>query len=415
MRVLQISSLYPPKMLGGAEVSARNLSELLVDDGHEVLVVRACDRGEEEGEETTVSNVRIVRLKTPHIYPVFRFYEASPLKKPLWHLQDHFDPSLKRKFGSILDEFAPDLVNVHLLQGLGYPLLKEISKRRIPVNYVLPDLGLACIRMNMFKKGKDCLSQCLPCRASARYKLHLIRAQTSISFVSPSRANLETLAHYFPVKDYPNSVILNPNTYPKPNIAHTNSDTLRLLYAGRMHDSKGIDILLEAVEALAGKHPITLTLAGQGQQEEDLRARFGGASWCSFLGFISHGELADRMMESDLLCIPSIWAENSPGVVIQALGNGLPVMGSNRGGIPELVRDGHNGSLVTDMTVAGWREALERILVNRDLLSGWRQNAIAETKSFDSAEIGKKMKAWMEASVAGVAPAKDGLNNFPDS
>ena len=400
MRILQISSLYPPKMLGGAEVSARNLSELLVDDGHEVLVVRACDRDEDEGEERTASNVRIVRLKTPHVYPVFRFYEASPLKKPVWHLQDHFDPSLRRKFGIILDEFAPELVNIHLLQGLGYPLLKEISKRQIPVNYVLPDLGLACIRMSMFKNGKDCGSQCLSCKASARYKLGLIREQANISFVSPSRANLETLAHYFPVQDYPNSVILNPNTYPKPNVSRTQSETLRLLYAGRMHDSKGIDILLEAVETLAKNHPVSLTLAGQGQQEEELRSRFGGASWCTFLGFISHAELADRMMESDLLCIPSIWAENSPGVVIQALGLGLPVMGSARGGIPELVRDGHNGRLVTDMTVDGWRMALAGILDAPDQLANWRRAASAETGDFDAAGIGRKMLEWMKMSAA---------------
>ena len=404
MRILQISSLYPPKMLGGAEVSARNLSELLVGDGHEVLVVRACDRDEDEGEETTATNVRIVRLKTPHIYPVFRFYEASPLKKPLWHLQDHVDPSLRVKFGRILDEFAPDLVNVHLLQGLGYPLLKEIPKRGIPVNYVLPDLGLACIRMSMFKNGKDCGSQCLPCRASARYKRHLIREQASITFVSPSRANLETLARYFPVQDYPNRVILNPNTYPKPNVAHTQSDTLRLLYAGRMHDSKGIDILLEAVESLARNHPVSLTLAGQGQQEAELRARFGSASWCSFLGFISHTELADRMMQSDLLCIPSIWAENSPGVVIQALGLGLPVMGSARGGIPELVRDGHNGCLVTDMTAEGWRLALARILDAPERLANWRRAASAETGDFDADGIGRKMLDWMKASAARRAP-----------
>ncbi len=404
MRVLQISSLYPPKMLGGAEVSARNLSELLVDDGHDVMVVRACDRDEDEGEETTASNIRIVRLKTPHIYPVFRFYEASPLKKPLWHLQDHFDPSLGRKFGHILDEFAPDLVNIHLLQGLGYPLLKEISKRRIPVNYVLPDLGLACIRMSMFKNGKDCRSQCLPCRASTRYKLHLIRKQASISFVSPSRANLETLARYFPVKDFPSNVILNPNTYPKPNVARTESDTMRLLYAGRIHNTKGIDILLEAVEALAGTRHITLALAGQGQQEAELRARFEQAPWCNFLGFISHVQLADRMMESDLLCIPSIWAENSPGVVIQALGLGLPVMGSARGGIPELVRDGHNGCLVTDTTVEGWRTALAGILDAPEQLAGWRRTASAETGNFDAAGIGRKMLDWMKMNAVRRTP-----------
>lgn len=398
MRVLQVSSLYPPKMLGGAEVSARNLSELLVAAGHQVAVVRATDREEDEGEELTASGIRIIRLKTPHVYPVFRFYDAAAYKKPLWHLQDHFDPALCAKFGAVLDEFVPDLVNVHLIQGLGYPLLRETAKRRIPVNYVLPDLGLACIRMSMFKNGKDCQSHCLPCRASTRYKLGLIRQQARISFVSPSRANLATLGRFFPLHDYPHAAILNPNTYPKPRIPRTESDTLRLLYAGRIHNSKGVDILLEAVESLSKTRRVSLTLAGQGQQEDELRARFQGAAWCTFLGFISHAELADRMMDSDLLCIPSIWAENSPGVVIQALGLGLPVMGSARGGIPELVRDGHNGRLVSDMTITGWRDQIAQILDAPENLKRWRLTATEEKHEYDAAEIGRKMLDWMEKS-----------------
>ncbi|MBK6721069.1 MAG: glycosyltransferase [Sphingomonadales bacterium] len=404
MRVLQIASLYPPKMLGGAEVSARNLSDLLATAGHEVLVVRASDGEEPEGEECIAPRIRVARLRTPHIYPVFRFYDATPMKKPLWHLQDHFDQRLRPAFGRILDDFAPDLVNVHLLQGLGYPLLREVAKRRIPVNYVLPDLGLACFRMNMFKNGKDCAGHCAPCALSTRYKLGLIRQQSAVSFVSPSRANLESLSRHFPVKDYPHTVILNPNTYPRPTRGRTQSDDLRLLYAGRIHDSKGAEMLLGAVEALARDRRVTLTLAGQGQQEAELRARFGDAPWCNFLGFISHQELADRMMESDLLCIPSIWAENSPGVVIQALGLGLPVMGSARGGIPELVRDHENGRLVHDTTLSGWQDALSAVLEAPEALKGWRSTALAEAYRFDARTIGRQMLDWMEASAGRSAP-----------
>lgn len=404
MRVLQVSSLYPPKVLGGAEVSARNLSDLLASAGHEVLVVRAADRDEADGEERTPTGIRVHRLKTPHIYPIFRFYDAPSMQKPFWHAQDHFAQSLRNKFAGILDEFRPNLVNVHLLQGLGYPLLKEVAARRIPVNYVLPDLGLACIRMNMFRNGKDCRSHCLSCVASTRYKLGLIRAQASISFVSPSRANLETLSRYFPVKDYPHAVILNPNSYPRPKIQWRESETLRLLYAGRIHESKGVDILLETVERLARDWPITLTLAGQGQQEDALRARFGQAQWCKFLGFISHAQLADQMMESDLLCIPSIWAENSPGVVIQALGLGLPVMGSARGGIPELVRDDQNGCLVQDTSVQGWYDALHGALKDRARVSRWHRNATAQADEFEPGAIARTMLDWMVRSAARTLP-----------
>ncbi len=403
MRVLQIASLYPPKMLGGAEVSARNLSDLLASAGHDVMVVRAADLDEQEGEESPGPGITVVRLKTPHVYPVFRFYDAGRLKKPLWHVQDHFDQRLRPAFGQILDTFAPDLVNVHLLQGLGYPLLKEVARRRIPVNYVLPDLGLACIRMSMFKNGKDCSGHCAPCALSTRYKLGLIRQQSRVSFVSPSRANLETLSRYFPVKDYPSAVILNPNAYPMPTRRRSKADHVRLLYAGRIHDSKGIAMLLGAVEALARDHRVTLTVAGRGQQEAELRARYGHEPWCNFLGFVSHQQLADQMMDSDLLCIPSIWAENSPGVVIQALGLGLPVMGSDRGGIPELVRDGNNGRLVRDPTQSAWQAALAGVLEQPDMLNSWHATATAEADRFDARTIGRQMLDWMEASAGGPA------------
>lgn len=403
MRVLQLASLYPPKALGGAEVSARNLSELLASAGHEVMVVRAADLGEAPGIEELAPNIRIAKLVTPHTYPVFRFYDAPTIRKPLWHLQDHFHPGARKAFGSILDEFRPDLVNVHLVQGLGYPLLREIAARRIPVNYVLPDLGLACVRMSMFKNGKDCRRQCASCQLSSRYKLDLLRPQSSVSFVSPSRANMETLARHFPIADYPNAIILNPNTYPRPSADRTESPTLRLLYAGRIHETKGVELLLEAVAMLASDHDISIAIAGKGQQEEALRARFGGELWCNFLGFLSHAELSDRMMQSDLLCIPSIWAENSPGVVIQALGLGLPVMGSARGGIPELVRHGRNGALVDEATPEAWRDAIKFALENPSQLACWRSTAEAEAARFDPVEIGRELLEWMEASARGEA------------
>lgn len=396
MKVLLLSALYPPFMLGGAENSARNLAEWLVTQGVEVAVIRATDAGEAEGVETSATGVRIYRVQTPHLYAPFRFPSASGWKKPIWHLQDHFDPRIGSKVGKILDEFSPDLVNVHLIQGLGYPILRELARRKIPVNYVLPDLGLACIRMSMFKNGTDCTGHCAPCKVSMNYKLGLVRNLDRVGFISPSRANMETLSRYFPVKDYPHTAILNPNAYPVPTVARSESPTLRLLYAGRIHSSKGVDLLLEAVERLSATYDVSLAIAGKGQQEPELRERYGNAPWCTFLGFISQQQLADAMMASDLLCIPSIWAENSPGVVIQALGLGLPVMGSDRGGIPELVHEGVNGRLVHEATTDGWATAIETVLNDPAELARWRANAADTAADFDQPAIGAKILAWME-------------------
>jgi glycosyltransferase involved in cell wall biosynthesis len=401
MKVLLLTALYPPLMLGGAENSARNLADWLAKRGVSVAVVRATDTDEPEGMETSATGVSIYRIRTPHIYAPFRFPQAPAWKKPLWHLQDHLDPRSAAKVGRILEEFAPDLVNVHMIQGIGYPVLRELARRKIPVNYVLPDLGLACIRMNMFKNGEDCARQCTACKLSSRYKLALIRGLSRVGFVSPSRANIETLARFFPVRDYPNAVLLNANAYPLPTVARSTSSTLRLFYAGRIHSTKGVDMLLAAVEDLAQSRDISLTIAGQGPQEAELRAKYADKPWCNFLGFLSQQDLANIMMQSDLLCIPSIWAENSPGVVIQALGLGLPVLGSDRGGIGELVLDGVNGRLVTVQTVEAWREAIHRVLLGKEPLAEWSDNARAQSDSFGQDALGEKALAWMQ-DIAGI-------------
>ncbi|MGL1442066.1 glycosyltransferase, partial [Vibrio parahaemolyticus] len=72
--------------------------------------------------------------------------------------------------------------------------------------------------------------------------------------------------------------------------------------------------------------------------------------------------VADEMANSDLLLVPSLWKENSPGVVFQALGTGLPIMASDRGGLPELVVPGENGFLVSAGDASAWTKAIDAVL-----------------------------------------------------
>ncbi len=407
MKILIVSSLYPPYMIGGAEQSAWRLAEWLSVNGADVAVVRATDQDEAPGTSVSENGVRIYSVRTAHLYPVFRFPNAPSWQKPLWHLQDHFSSGANAAIGQILDEFRPDIVQIHMLQGIGYPILRELASRKLPVNYVLHDLGLACIRMNMFKKGENCENLCAACKYSSNYKQGLVRDIGNISFISPSQANIDTLNKYFPVKTYPNINLLNPNIYPPATVERQSSATIRLLYAGRIHPSKGVDMLLEAVRPLAATFDISLTIAGAGPQEAELRSQFENAPWCRFLGFISQEQLSNEMANSDLLCIPSVWAENSPGVVVHALSVGLPVLGSAKGGIVELVRDGFNGALVNDLTVTGWREAIRQLLEQPETLAAWHANAVATADDFGQDALGAKVLAWLTLAASGT---RDDLN-----
>jgi glycosyltransferase involved in cell wall biosynthesis len=100
-----------------------------------------------------------------------------------------------------------------------------------------------------------------------------------------------------------------------------------------------------------------------------------------------------------VLCVPSIWFENSPGVLIQALGLGLPVLGSNIGGIPELVEHGQNGLVLPPGDVEAWRSALEDLLQAPERLSDWRNHALAHASRFEQDYLGKLTLEFIETVI----------------
>jgi glycosyltransferase involved in cell wall biosynthesis len=301
----------------------------------------------------------------------------------------------------VLDAFQPDFVNVHMIQGIGYNALGEIARRNIPTVYVLHDLGLACVRQSMFKQNADCPGHCLQCRFSTKYKQGLLRRFSRLGFASPSRANMDQLARFIPLADRPNAVILDPNRYPATTPTRTESDTTRSLFAGRLHASKGITMLLRIAESLSRRYRFSLTIAGSGPLEAELVQQYGNKPWCSFKGFISQSQMSNIMVNSDVLCVPSTWRENSPGVVIHALTLGLPVMGSNKGGVPELIEHDRTGLLVEAGNEAAWTRALERVLNNPRELNAWRDNALRGAARFDQDELANQFLNFMLSVAAG--------------
>jgi len=79
------------------------------------------------------------------------------------------------------------------------------------------------------------------------------------------------------------------------------------------------------------------------------------------------------------------------GVVIQALGVGLPVFASDKGGLPELVEPGRNGFIAPAGDTARWREQLAAILAAPEQLAGLRAQAEASAGAFDNEALADRM------------------------
>jgi glycosyltransferase involved in cell wall biosynthesis len=395
-RILAVSATFPPDIVGGAEVSAFNIARWLQQAGAEVGVLTTAKRKDETCAGKLERGMKIWRVWMPRPYPFFDFTRAPRWAKPIWHLQDHFDPRNKAIVGDVLDSFRPQHANIHILQGLGYNVLPEFGKRDIPVLYFLHDLGLACVRMSMFKSTHACPRQCSTCTLSAKFKRTQVATLPRLAYCSPSKSNLDRLAKVFPLEGRLHTSIMNPNRYPAATAVRTASETLRILYVGRIHFTKGVHLLLQAADELAANNNLSVTIIGSGPHEAELREKYGSKPWCRFLGFLPHQEISNVMVNSDVLCSPSVWEEPFPGVAVHALSLGLPVLGSKAGGIPEIIEDGKTGALFVPGDASAIREQLRLILADRAVLEGWRANALAGTDKFDPERLAARIGALIQ-------------------
>ncbi len=392
MKLLTISAFYPPFVIGGAEICARNLSTWFAARGDEVSVMTAAPTPADERWGESQDGVRVFRVSTPHLYPVADARDQPGWKKPLWHVQDVLDPRTTANFDRVLDEVRPDFVHIHWIQGLGYRGLLPIARRDIPTAITLHDLAYPCLRTTMFRDGHECLAQCADCRASATVKNRYLRAVPRLGFISPSRAILAQASRFMPTMDRPTFHIHNPNIYPSSALPRPDGAPPRLLFVGRLENTKGIVFLLDEVLApLAERRRFTLDVLGKGPEEEALRRRYAGKSWVTIHGQVPLQAVADAMATADLCLMPSLWAENSPGVVFQALAASLPVMASDKGGLPELIVDGENGLLAPPGDAPAWTASLELLLDSPDRLRAMRAAAGRSSDQYGYDHLAQRM------------------------
>ncbi|UUX91690.1 glycosyltransferase family 4 protein [Methanoplanus endosymbiosus] len=127
------------------------------------------------------------------------------------------------------------------------------------------------------------------------------------------------------------------------------------LYAGRLHPMKGI---FELIESAKLNPDITFIFGGPGQIPKHM-------SNCIFLGDISPEKMPVLMNAADFLVLPS-HSEGLGLVLLESLACEVPVIASNIGGCPEIVKDGLSGILISPKDIVGLSEAIKFLKLNPD-------------------------------------------------
>ena len=159
---------------------------------------------------------------------------------------------------------------------------------------------------------------------------------------------------------------------------HSDSGKL-LLYIGRLSAEKQIERIRPVLESLPEAR---LALVGDGPHRARLEEVFAGLP-ATFVGYLAGEELASAYASADAFLFPSS-TETLGLVLLEAMAAGCPVVGANRGGIPDIVTDGVNGCLYepdgADGGAASLTAAVQRLLGNPAEREQLRRNARQEAE-----------------------------------
>jgi glycosyltransferase involved in cell wall biosynthesis len=130
------------------------------------------------------------------------------------------------------------------------------------------------------------------------------------------------------------------------------------LFLGRMVEEKGVRFLMELWQRPEFKN-IELVMAGQGPLVEEYRGRTpSNVRWA---GFVAGEEKRRLIARARAVLFPCLWNEPLGLVVYEAFGEGRPVIGSDLGGLKDLITDGVTGRLLPPADIAVWTSAIQQL------------------------------------------------------
>ena len=310
---------------GGAERSVQSIAEYFASAGHQVTFIAMAPKAYQR--DMNASGLHSIR-------------EINGVKTILMGRSGRIPTHADLLLPVILAE-APDVVHTNVFHKA--PMLwNALAPWGIPVIHTLREYKLMCDR-NMFNGIADCGAQCFSCDLSARHAVDMSQTVDGVIGISQF-----TLDRHLQDGLFANAVVKRviPNSYrlkdaAPPRVPRRPGAPVRVGYLGRMHASKGITLVIDAIARL-NPDAVTLMMAGD-LQDADISDRIRVLSQthdARFLGFVDPTTFFPQI---DVLLAPSIWHEPFGRITIEAFAHGVPVIATNRGGLPDIVQDGING------------------------------------------------------------------------
>ena len=396
MKVLIVNKFHYLK--GGSEKYYFDLAKLLMDKGHEVAFF-------------SMQNEKNIKTKCKEYF----VKESDMNSKNIFKAFDViYSKANKKEMEKALDDFRPDIVHLNNFQRqLSASIIKPIKKRKIPIVFTAHDLQAICPAIVMLNGKKNICEKCLNgkyincikgnCIKNSKLKSILgaleskyyrdkrIYAKQIDKIITPTKFYKEKL-----VADgiEENRIIAMHNFINLEEYDVKTEDESYALYYGRIIKEKGILNLLKAFKELnnniSNKNMVNnndnfkLYIAGDGPDLNKVKEyiqKNNLTEKIKLLGFLNKEQIIEYVRKARFIVVPSVWYENCPYSILETMAIGKPIIGSNLGGIPELIDNEKTGYIYNN--IEELRKYMEKLIKDKELSKKLGENAkIKAIKSF---------------------------------
>jgi len=413
MKVIQINKFYFTKgQGGGASRYFFDLTKLLESNGHKVIQfsMQHQDNLATPYSKYFVSNLDLTR-------PRLNWQAIKNLGRIFWSYE------AAAKLEKLIQDTKPDLVHLHnIYYHLTPSILRVCKKYHLPVVMTVHDFNLICPNYSLYCRGKICVGchsrldrESRVSRVGGRYYNCFLKKCVKDSylmsliavaeayfrkwgnfyqkyvdlFLCPSQFvadklilagfpmdKIKVLPHFvidrswrpgFSQRLLPSLSVCQPSPAKvgSPSQPKGWTPTSRYcLYFGRLEPGKGVDLLVKAVKRLP---KINLKIIGSGSQETVLKKLAQNNSNIKFLGWQEKQELARQIVSAEFVIMPSRAYETFGLAVLEAFSFAKPVIASNLGALPELVRHKQSGLLFDVGDIEDLSDKIKYLWDNPDL------------------------------------------------
>ena len=321
--------------------------------------------------------------------------KTSPLKKAKDGLSLIYSTEAKRKFEALLEDFGPDVIHLNLVHRqltfsiLDAPYLKE---HKIPVVYTAHDYVPVCPACTMLDGNGDVCDDCLSGDYSACARKRCVKGSRAKSMLAAEEARFlrrhgsyrridriiapsEFMRSKLIEGGFPPEQVVHMQNFAKDEVLEiardaedrTDWESPYLLFFGRLSKEKGVDVLVDAFARALPELPsnLRLVIAGDGPERPAIEERLADmaredAARIELVGFQAGEDMRKYAEGASLAIASSRWRENMPYSIVEAFAFGTPVVGTDIGGIPELVTEGGTGFLAEPGDAESLSEAIIR-------------------------------------------------------